>query len=143
MRRRSMMWIAVVILAAASLTACATGGTLRSTNLTNVGLSSDNYRVIAKDVSGEASAGYLFGFSAASGQQITTLALIRVEGDGQLYKHALEELWASFEEEHGPAEGRALALVNIRHDADCTNVVGIFTKARMWVRADVVEFISD
>jgi hypothetical protein len=142
MHRRSAGQIALVLLAAGSLAACATGGVLRSTNVTNVELASANYKVVARDVSGEAAAGYLFGASASRGQDIGTVALIRVKGDGQLYKHALEDLWAAFEAEHGPVTGRALALVNIRHDVDCLNVLGIYTQARMWVRADVVEFVK-
>jgi hypothetical protein len=115
---------------------------LRSANVTNVELSSANYRVLARDVSGEASAGYLLGVSASTGQDIGTVALIRVQGDGQLYKHAIESLWEEFEAEHGPVAGRALALVNIRHDVDCLNALGLYTRARMWVRADVVEFVT-
>lgn len=142
MQRRSLTRVAVVLAAAASLGACATGSVLRSSNLTNVQLSSANYKVVAIDVSGEAKAGYLFGFSASGGQEVHTLALFRVEGDGQLYKRAIEDLWAGFEDRYGPVEGRALALVNIRHDVDCTNALGLYTQARMWVRADVVEFVN-
>jgi hypothetical protein len=142
MRRRSAVEIALVFLAAASFTACASGGVLRSTNVTNVELASANYKLVARDLSGEAAAGYLFGASASSGQDTGTVALIRVKGDGQLYRHAIENLWQEFEATHGPVEGRALALVNIRHDVDCLNVLGLYTQARMWVRADVVEFIA-
>lgn len=142
MDRRSAVQVALVLAATASLTACATGGMLRSANVTNVELSSANYRVLARDVSGEASAGYLLGVSASTGQDIGTVALIRVQGDGQLYKHAIESLWEEFEAEHGPVAGRALALVNIRHDVDCLNALGLYTRARMWVRADVVEFVT-
>ena len=123
-----------------TLTSCASTGRFNSVNLTNVELSGRNFHIIATNVSGEASAGYLLGFSMAGGSEMQTLALLRIKGDGLLYKEALEELWLNFEQEHGSAKGRALALVNVRYDSDALNVLGLYTKPQISIRADVIEF---
>jgi hypothetical protein len=122
------------------LTGCASTGQFDSVNMTNVDLSERNYRIIAKNVSGKASAAYLIGFSMATGSEMRTLAFFRVEGDGLLYRVALEELWLNFEQEHGSVEGRALALVNVRYDSDAQNILGLYTKPQISIRADVIEF---
>lgn len=121
-------------------TGCMSSGVLQSANLTNVQLSEENYQVVATNVTGEAEAAYLLGFSGSVGQEIRTIALVRLEGSGMLYREAIEELWANFEAEHGEADGRSLALVNLRYDADAWNILGVYTKPRISVRADVVEF---
>lgn len=139
MKRTGRM--ATVVAIGVALTGCVTGGAFPAANLTSVELRDQNYTVIATDVVGSASAGYVLGFSAGWGPQMQTLAIARVEGEGQLYGAALEDLWDQFEEEHGPAAGRALGLVNVRFDADALNLI-LYTKATVWVRADVVEFGS-
>jgi len=95
-------------------------------------------RIISK--SWQRSAGYLIGFSVASGSNMNTFALARVEGEGLLFKAALEDFWSNFEKEHGSVEGRHLALVNVRYDSDALNVLGLYTKPKVSVRADVIEF---
>ena len=107
-----------------TLVGCASTGRFNSTNLTNVELSQSNFRVIATNVYGEASADYLFGFSFAQGGEMQTIALIPLGGDRLRYKVALENLWRNFEQTHGSTKGRSLALVNVRFDADALNVSG-------------------
>lgn len=120
---------------------CASTGVVNASHLTNVQLTEGNYRVVAIGVSGEASASYLVGVSAAVGTEMSTLALARIGGSGALYEEALADLWANFEAEHGPAEGRALALTNVRYDSDALNLV-VYTRPHVGVRADVVEFVG-
>lgn len=122
---------------------CATSGQFKSTHLTNVELSRKNFRVLATNVAGEATAGYLIGLSFGSGSDMSTFALIRVEGKGLLYKEALENLWKNFEDTHGRVAGRNLALVNVRYDASALNVLGLYTEPKVAVRADVVEFLEE
>ena len=96
---------------------------------------------MATSVSGEATAGYLLGISFGNGSNQATLALVRVEGEGLLYKEALENLWDNFEQEYGSPEGRQLALVNVRYDTDNLNLL-VYTKPKVSIRADIVEFIE-
>ncbi len=122
-------------------TGCSSSGQFSSMNLTNVELSENNYRIVATNVSGEATAGYLLGLSFGNGSNQATLALVRVEGEGLLYKEALENLWDNFEQEYGSPEGRQLALVNVRYDTDNLNLL-VYTKPKVSIRADIVEFIE-
>jgi uncharacterized protein DUF6567 len=136
-------WTRALVVSLAALPfGCASGGTFPAATVTNVTLSNAGYRIVATDVEGEASAGYLLGVSASRGQEMTTLALARVKGDGMLYKRALQNLWANFETRHGKIEGRHLALVNVRFDGDALNVVGLYTRPKVSVRADVIEFTN-
>lgn len=124
-----------------TLIGCTSSGRFSSSNLTNVELSESNFHVIATNVYGEASAGYLLGLSFAGGGEMQTLALISLGGDRMLYKVALENLWHSFEQTNGSIKGRSLALVNVRYDSDALNVL-VYTKPKISVRADVIEFID-
>lgn len=123
-------------------TGCVTTGSFPSANVTNVELSESNFEVVATDVAGEASAGYILGFSAGFGvgSQMSTLALARVEGEGTLYRQAIENLWNNFRAEYGDVEGRNLALVNVRFDGDALNLFLLYTRPTISIRADVVEF---
>lgn len=121
------------------LSACATTGTFNSATLTGVELSEDNYSLVATGVRGEAEAAYVLGVSTAFLSEMRTVALARVSGSGSLYAEALEDLWRNFEAEHGSATGRSLALVNVRFDSDALNLL-VYTRPRISVRADVVEF---
>ena len=134
----SVLSLAFLIIVAAG---CSSSGQFPAANLTNVELSAQNYRIVATNVSGEAESGYLIGFSFGNGSSQSTLALVRVDGTGLLYKEAVENLWANFEEEHGSPEGRRLALVNVRYDTDNLNLL-VYTKPRVSIRADIVEFIE-
>jgi len=126
----------------AVLSGCATTGAYDAASITNVELSEGNYEVVATDVRGEASAGYILGLSFAAARQQQTLALARVSGTGELYGTALRDLWANFEDEHGSAEGRQLALTNVRTDTDALNLI-LYTSPTLSIRADVVEFADD
>ena len=49
---------------------------------------------MATNVHGQSEAGYILGISGSEGGYATTFALFRIEGDGLLYKTAIENLWA-------------------------------------------------
>jgi hypothetical protein len=121
------------------LTGCASSGMFPSAHLTEVHLAEGNFSVVATNVSGEAQAGYLIGLSAALYTEMRTVALARVSGTGQLYSDAVQDLWRNFEAENGPVAGRRLALVNVRFDSEALNLL-VYTRPRVFVRADVVEF---
>jgi len=117
---------------------CVSGGAFPAASLTAVELAESNYTVVATDVSGTATAGYILGVSGL-GTVVSTLAVARVSGEGQLYGEALRDLWARFAAEHGAVDGRSLGLVNVRYDVDALNLI-LYTSVTVWVRADVVEF---
>ncbi len=126
-----------------TLVGCASAGRFSSTNLTNVELSESNFRVVATNVYGEASADYLLGYSFAQFGEMQTIALIPLGGDRLLYKVALENLWRNFEQTDGNnIKGRSLALVNVRFDSDALNVLVFYTRPKISVRADVIEFVE-
>ena len=120
---------------------CGQAGRFASTSLTQVELSGPNYKIVATGVSGEARASYLIGVTVSSGPVTNSVSLKRLSGTGKLYKEALDNLWAQFAAEHGKVEGRRLALVNIRYDADTRNLV-LYSDIVLSVRADVVEFTN-
>lgn len=138
-RSYTRFWLGVGIL---FLTGCASSGRFNSALLTNVELSGKNYRVVATNVHGEASAGYLLGFSYGQFGEMTTLALIPISKQRLLYKMAIEALWKNFEKTYGPVAGRSLALVNVRFDADAQNFLLLYTRPKISVRADVIEFVE-
>lgn len=131
--------VAFVLVLILSIAGCVTTGVFPSTNLTAVELADPNFRIVATDVGGQASAGYILGISGGFGPGMQTLAIGRVDGDGQLYAAALRDLWQSFEAAYGPVASRRLALVNVRFDAEALNLL-VYTRPTVWVRADVVEF---
>ncbi len=120
-------------------TGCSTGGAFTSENITDVQLQRNNFRIVARGVTGEAKAGYILGGSFSVGMATNTFALVRVSGTGLLYKEALEDLWKNYEATNGSAEGKKLALINVRYDAEALNLI-IYTQPRINIRADVVEF---
>lgn len=130
-----------LLFASVALAGCATTGAFDSANLTDVRLSEANYEVVATNVTGEASAGYVFGVSGGFYRHMQTLAVARVSGSGFLYGEALQDLWENFRAEHGETEGRNLALVNVRYDTEALNLL-VYTEPTVIVRADVVEFIE-
>jgi len=129
----------VALISAFLLSSCANTGMFLAMNNTSVELSEDNYEIVATNVSGEAEAGYLLGVSFSAGAATNTMALARVSGSGMLYMEALENLWKDYEEKHGSVLGKKLALVNVRYDSDALNLI-LYTKAKIAIRADVVEF---
>jgi len=131
----------LLLLLAGSLTGCASSGSFFAGSLTDVQLRDDNYEIVATDVEGTATAGYLLGVSGGFGPSTTAIAVARVSGDDALYKTALENLWANVEAQTQAAEGRSLALVNVRYDVSALNLI-VYTQPTVTVRADVVEFIE-
>lgn len=129
----------LTVLLLALFTSCTTSGAFIATNQTNVNLEEDNFTVSASNVSGEAESGYILGLSYSYGVVANTIAIARVSGAGNLYGEALENLWANYEANHGSVEGQKLALTNVRYDADMLNLI-LYTKVKVTVRADVVEF---
>lgn len=124
------------------ITSCSSTGAFHSANFTEVQLTEANYEVVATNVTGEATGGYLLGVSSGIGlQQMQTFALARVSGSGMIYGEAIEDLWRNFSSEHGDIEGRNLALVNVRYDTDALNLI-LYTQPKVSVRADVVEFTN-
>ncbi|HEY6952763.1 MAG TPA: DUF6567 family protein [Bacteroidota bacterium] len=139
MNTRSFLFTATLILLALGVTGCSTGGMFTAGNVTDVQLQKNNFKIVARGVSGEAQAGYLFGGTFSMGMATNTFALLRVSGSGMLYKEALENLWKNYEASNGPVEGKKIALVNVRYDADVLNLF-VYTQPRITIRADVVEF---
>ena len=131
----------LAILAAVVLTAygCSASGAFTSGNVTDVQLQKGNFKIAARNVTGEAQAGYLFGGTFSIGMASSTFALVRISGTGTLYKEALENLWKDYETKNGPVEGKKLALVNVRYDSDALNLF-VYTQPHLVIRADVVEF---
>lgn len=129
----------IAFLSVLFLTGCTTSGAFLSLNQTQVSLEQGNYKINATGVSGYSEAAYVLGISYGTGLTVSTFAAGRVEGTGMLYKEALEDLWAKYEQENGAIKGKRLALTNVRYDTDILNLL-IYTKVMMNVRADVVEF---
>jgi hypothetical protein len=128
----SILFFIVIIF---TLGGCLSTGLTTSTHITNVGLSSNNYQIVATSISGEASSNGIIGVSFGGGQ----LSIIPLSSNRTLYKNALQNLWANFEAKNGSAVGRTLALTNLRYDSETLNT-GFYTKIKIVVIADVVEF---
>ena len=118
---------------------CASSGLTASSHVTNVQLNNANFRIVATNVSGQASSSGVLGVSFGAGIGTAQLALIPLTEDRMLYKQAVGELWANFEKSNGPVAGRRLALVNVRYDSESLNLV-VYTKITSMIVADVVEF---
>jgi len=133
--------VLVVLFAVFALSAfgCASSGMFPSTNVTEVQLQRGNFKIVARNVSGEAEAGYLVGSSFSLGIYTNTLAVYRISGTGMLYKEALENLWKNYEATNGPVEGKSLALINVRYDSEALNLI-VYTQPKVMIRADVIEF---
>lgn len=121
------------------LEGCTSSGAFVATNRTSVNLQENNFTIVAANMSGEAESEYILGLSYSYGMMANTLAIARIQGSEMLYADALQNLWDSYEEEHGSIEGANLALANIRYDADIINAL-VYTKVKVMVRADVIEF---
>lgn len=128
-----------VVVVAILLSGCASSGMHMSSSLTNVELSEANFHIVARSVSGEARAGYIFGASFGLGMYAQVIGLARVSGDRALYKTAMDNLWSNFEARHGSVEGRNLALVNVRYDVEALNLF-VYTQPILTIQADIIEF---
>ena len=136
---RTLLGPVVLILLAGTLSGCFSSGAFLAGNVTDVQLTEDNYEIVATDMHGSATAGYLLGVSGGFGPSTTAVAVARVSGDGQLYQAALDNLWAQVRDQYGAVEGENLALVNVRYDVSALNLI-LYTQPTVTVRADVVEF---
>ncbi len=139
MKMKKLVLTAVIVPLCLAAAGCSTGGMFIAGNVTDVQLQSGNFKILARGVTGEATAGYLLGFSLPGGLATHTFAVARVDGTGMLYKEAMDNLWKNFEAAHGSAEGKKLALINVHYDSDALNLF-VYTQPRVTVRADVVEF---
>lgn len=121
------------------ISGCTSSGAFVATNQTIVNLNEGNYTLTATNISGQSEAAYILGVSYSNGFLANTLAIARVNGTGMLYAEALEDLWNNYEMNHGAVGDKKLALANVRYDTDMVNVL-LYTKVKVFVRADVVEF---
>lgn len=127
------------LIVALLLTGCTSTGAFLSANQTIVNLNEGNYSLTTTNIFGESEAAYVFGLSYSNGFAASTLAIARVEGTGQLYAEALENLWQNYEKNHGMSKDHKLALANVRYDTDILNLL-LYTKVKITVRADIIEF---
>ena len=97
------------------ITGCSNSGAFLALNQTVVNLEEGNYEVHATNVQGQATTGYILGLTYSSGPVANSLAIARVSGSGAIYTEALEDLWASYEAEHGSVEGHGRAHARDRH----------------------------
>lgn len=121
------------------MNSCASTGLTASSHVTNVQLTNPNFKVIATNVTGEASSKAILGVSYGLGIATTQLALIPITDERMLYKLAMKKLWENFEATNGGVKNRKLALVNVRYDSESLNLF-FYTKVTTAVVADVVEF---
>ncbi len=122
-----------------SISGCGTGGAFNSNIVTSVELSQPNFNIVAKDISGTATQGYLLGFSIFQGSEVSIFGFVKVAGVDKLYDASIKDLWKNYKEKYGDIERKKLALVNVRHDAEILNTV-LYTQAKYFITADVVEF---
>lgn len=118
---------------------CSSTGLSVSSHHTNVELSSNNYHIVATNVSGESISKGVLGMSYGVGLGANQLAIVPLTNDRALYRKAIQMLWSNFETKYGKVDNRALALVNVRYDSETLNTF-IYTKIKVVVVADVVEF---
>lgn len=139
MKLKNLILMAIVAPLCFAAAGCSTGGMFVAGNATEVQLQKGNFKVLARGMSGESTAGYLLGFSMPMGIAANTFAVARVEGTGMLYKEAMDNLWKNFESAHGSVEGKKVALINVHYDSEALNLF-FYTQPKIIVRADVVEF---
>jgi hypothetical protein len=139
MKIKYFILVFTCMVASLLISGCSAGGAFVASNVTDVQLQKNNFKIVARNISGEAQAGYLIGGTFSMGITSNTFALIRINGSGMLYKEALENLWKNYETANGPVEGKRLALINVRYDSDALNLI-VYTQPKIIVRADIVEF---
>ncbi|MEZ6187396.1 MAG: DUF6567 family protein [Planctomycetota bacterium] len=107
----------LVLAACCALSACTSDGAFRGNNVTNVTLTSNNYRVIQTGVRGSDSGFKVFGI-----------------GINAQYAKALEKVRILAE-----LDDRPRALINVSEDVSSYNV-GIVSGDSVIITADVIEF---
>jgi hypothetical protein len=137
--RKSLLVLLVVL--AVTMTGCGTMGSFRANNTTNIELSEANFNIVARDVQGSATQGYLLGVSYPQISDVATFGLIKVSGVEKLYDAAVKALWDDYREKYGSTEGRNLLLINVRQDSETLNTF-FYTEATLFITADVVEFVE-
>jgi hypothetical protein len=136
--KKSILMLSIIAIVSV-LSGCAAAGLTASTHRTDVGLSANNYRIIATNVVGEASSEGILGASFGVGMGASQFSIIPLTPDRTLYKIAMQNLWTNFELKNGSPANRTLALVNLRYDSETLNTF-LYTKLKVVVVADVVEF---
>lgn len=131
--------ISALIIFIVSLSGCATGGAFTSNNVTNVELSRSNFNIVARDICGTATQGYLLGVCISQGSEVGIFGLVRIAGVDKLYDSAIKDLWKNYKEKYGDTEGKKLVLANIRQDTELLNTL-VYAQAKYFITADVVEF---
>ena len=132
----------LVIVALVMLVAgCGTMGSFRANNTTNIELSEANFNIVARNLQGSAMQGYLIGVSMQQFSDVATFGLIKVSGDEKLYDAAVKSLWQDYREKYGDPERKNLLLINIRQDTETLNTL-VYTEAKLFLTADVVEFVE-
>jgi hypothetical protein len=119
-----MKRIGIIIILALSLVSCGINSHLsynQNNQQTNVVLSENNYKVIAK-VKGEATATYILGF-------------------GGLRNRALVEMAKANMLDKADILGKARAIINVTSEEHITGIIPpIYVKRRVIVSAHVIEF---
>ena len=138
MRQRVILFLVFPILLAFFI-GCFTGGSFLANNVTNVELSNDNFRIVARDLQGYSKTQYLIGVSYSTGFLAQSLALVRIGGSVKPYDNAIKDLWKKYKEKHGDTEGKKLVLANVRYDTDILNLL-LYTQTELYITADVIEF---
>ena len=138
---KKIIVLVTAVLMITLLSSCGTGGAFQANHVTNVELSEPNFNIVARDVSGSSMQGYILGLSYSQGSEIGSFGVVKVAGVEKPYDVAIKNLWNNFEENYGSIEGKKLALVNVRHDSELLNTL-IYTQAKYFITADVVEFVE-
>lgn len=121
------------------LSGCVSTGLTASSHRTDVQLSTGNYKIVATNISGEASSEALLGFSAGFGMASSQFAIIPISDNRALFQQAMRDMWSKFEATHGSPANRKLALINFRYDSESLNTF-FYTQLTVTVVADIIEF---
>ena len=138
---KKTLFTIILIALVALVSGCATGGAFQANHVTSVELSEPNFNIVARGLSGTAMQGYLLGISISQGSDVNMFGFVKVAGVEKLYDTAIKDLWKNYEKDYGSAEGKKLALINIRHDSEILNTI-LYTQAKYFITADVVEFVD-
>jgi hypothetical protein len=131
--------IVILLFSVFLLGGCASGGTMLSSNVTQVDLSQGNYTIVATNLSGEGFASYLVGFSYLGGERASIIGFLPTSSN-KMNREATEMLWEEFAKKHGEPSGRKLALTNIRYDYRIVNFLLFYSEVTVYMTADVIEF---
>ena len=138
---KKILFSSILIALLVLVSGCAAGGAFQANHVTSVELSEPNFNIVARGLSGTAMQGYLLGISISQGSDVNMFGFVKVAGVEKLYDTAIKDLWKNYEKDYGSAEGKKLALINIRHDSEILNTI-LYTQAKYFITADVVEFVD-